>query len=387
MISASEQKEKLVLDLHNQGKNSREIAEIDRMSFREIGKILRNSVKKKEAEQEQAREELLSSQAYKLFSEGKTPAEVAIELKIRAPLAIMFQREYWNLVQLDNLNQISNEIKHDIWYFVELYRLAKAGGFRVEHIVRLLRIANNDLPLVDCKYENFKTEVNSLEEQKRNSGIRLRELNNQITEVTNYVGHCRASYRQEQMKLEAMRQKRMALEAIVRQFENNNLEYVKIKKTAEEKAHAKLSKGKDLLKLGLFSLTETIRDQPDKYNALFNYDALTTDYKNQQYPPYSYGFYMDGQQQYQSMNYGREDYMALLVEEAAKLYDKLVKEMVDEIISDYSTSTSSTSLPLLPPSDENESKYSLFGTLSPFLFKDSTIFVIEIFESIIFLDI
>jgi hypothetical protein len=148
---------------------------------------------------------------YELFSKGKTPAEVAIELKIRAPQAIIFYREYWDLVRLGNLNQIYRETKDDIWYLVELYRLAKAGGFRVEHVVRLLRIANSDLPLVDCKYENLKTEVNSLEEQKRNSGIRLRELNNQITEVTNYIGHCRASYRQEQMKLEAMRLKRMKL--------------------------------------------------------------------------------------------------------------------------------------------------------------------------------
>jgi hypothetical protein len=104
MISVSEQKERLVLHLHNQGKNSREIAEIARMSFREIGKILRNAAKQKEAEHEQAREELLSSQAYKLFSEGKTPAEVAIELKIRAPQAIIFYREYWDLVQLGSWN-------------------------------------------------------------------------------------------------------------------------------------------------------------------------------------------------------------------------------------------------------------------------------------------
>jgi hypothetical protein len=350
-----DQRERLVLHLLDQNKNTREIATQVKMSFRDIGAIKRNADKEKEARQEQVREELLSSQAYKLFSKGKTPAEVAIELKIRAPQAIIFYREYWDLVRLGSLNQIYREVNHDTWYFVELYRLAKAGGFRVEHVVRLLRIANNDLPLVGCKHENLKTDVKTLEEYKRNSEGRLRELNNQITEVTNYVGHCRASYRQEQMKLEAMRQKRMKLEAIVRQFENNNLEYVKIKKTAEEKVHAKLSKGKDLLKLGLFSLTETIRDQPDKYNALFNYDALTTDYKNQQYPPYGYGFYMDGQQQYRSMNYGSEDYMTLLVEEAAVLYDKLVKEMVDEIISDYSASTSSTSLPLLAPSDENDS--------------------------------
>jgi hypothetical protein len=63
---------------------------------------------------------------------------------------------------------------------------------------------------------------------------------------------------------------------------------------------------------------------------------------------------MDGQQQYQLMNYRREDYMTLLVEEAAKLYDKLVKELVDEIISDYAANTSSISLQILSPSDEVE---------------------------------
>jgi hypothetical protein len=37
----------------------------------------------------------------------------------------------------------------------------------------------------------------------------------------------------------------------------------------------------------------------------------------------------------------------MLLEEAEKLYNKLTKELGDEIISDYASSTSS-SLPLLP---------------------------------------
>jgi hypothetical protein len=224
MISASEQKERLVLDLHDQGKNSREIAEIARISFSKIGNILRNASKQKEVEQERAREELLSSQVYKLFSKGETPAEVAIELKIRAPQAIVFYREYWDLVRLGNLNQIYREINHDIWYFVELYRLAKAGGFRVEHIVRLLRIAYNDLPLVECKYESLKTEINSLDKRKQDSARTLLDSTNKITELTNYVQHYRASCRREKTKLEGLRQKRMKREALVRQFENNNEE-------------------------------------------------------------------------------------------------------------------------------------------------------------------
>ena len=44
----------------------------------------------------------------------------------------------------------------------------------------------------------------------------------------------------------------------------------------------------------------------------------------------------------------------MLLEEAEKVYNKLVKELVDESISDYGCSITSSSLPVLSPSDEKE---------------------------------
>jgi hypothetical protein len=228
---------------------------------------------------------------------------------------------------------------------VTLYKLAKAESMSPQHVTKLLSIANNDLPGLENKCENLIIEINSLEEQKQNSQRILRDLNNQITELTSYIGHCRASHRQEETKLEAMQQQRMKLESLVRQFENNNPEYVKIRKTAEEKVSNTLLKGKDLLKLALFSLTESMMKDPDRYISLIYHDT-PIDYSNNQYP-YSSGFYMYGQRQYPS----REDYMAMLVEETDKLFNELVKELVDEIISEPAVSTSSPSLPWLPPSD------------------------------------
>ena len=60
---------------------------------------------------------------------------------------------------------------------------------------------------------------------------------------------------------------------------------------------------------------------------------------------------MCGQQQYPS-----QDYISMLIEEAEKLYNKLVKRLADKIISNHNTSTySPSSLPLLPlPSDEEQ---------------------------------
>ena len=40
MVLTREQKERLVLDLYNQGKSTREIAQIAHMSFRDIGFII-----------------------------------------------------------------------------------------------------------------------------------------------------------------------------------------------------------------------------------------------------------------------------------------------------------------------------------------------------------
>jgi len=63
---------------------------------------------------------------------------------------------------------------------------------------------------------------------------------------------------------------------------------------------------------------------------------------------------MHGQhQQYQS-----QDYISMLIEEAEKLYNKLTREWVDQIIMDYAPGISSPSLPLsLSPSDEQMKIY------------------------------
>src|SRR6478609_8177607 len=104
------EKEKLVIDLYyNQGKNVREIAQEARMSFRDIGTILKkaqvnhgitatiddgnnssNSNNNKPLNEK-------STQAYELFSEGKKPVEVAIQLNLSEKKATRYYTEYWRL--------------------------------------------------------------------------------------------------------------------------------------------------------------------------------------------------------------------------------------------------------------------------------------------------
>ena len=75
----SEERKKRVIDLYyNQGKTTREIAEIERMSIRDISAILKDEEARRQKYKDQQEQEEISSKAYDLFSKGKTPVEVII---------------------------------------------------------------------------------------------------------------------------------------------------------------------------------------------------------------------------------------------------------------------------------------------------------------------
>ena len=125
MILTRQERERLVLDLYNQGNTIRQIAKEARMSFRDIGVILNKAVEEKtegskerdDAGKNQPEEEQnlsLPAQAYKLFSDRKTPLEVAIELNVGESEVTKFYREYWKLKQLHNLNMVYEELRGDI---------------------------------------------------------------------------------------------------------------------------------------------------------------------------------------------------------------------------------------------------------------------------------
>ena len=106
MVLTREEKESLVLDLYNEGKSTREIAQIAHMYFRDIGAIIDKKEKEQESKEGHTRQGFLSTHAYKLFSEGKTTEEVAIALNLRQPQVTEFYTDHWKLKGLYMLNQI-----------------------------------------------------------------------------------------------------------------------------------------------------------------------------------------------------------------------------------------------------------------------------------------
>ncbi|MGB0029237.1 MAG: hypothetical protein WBP64_20630 [Nitrososphaeraceae archaeon] len=192
-----QEKEKRVLDLYyKEGKTYAEIAKEARISLRDIGPIL----KKSGSDQSLSN----SSQAYLLFSEGKSPIQVAIKLGLKEPEVHEFYKQYWKLQQLYSLYQVHEHVKEDIWTFVELYRLMRAAGMDLKHVKKLLEIANNDLPSVQAKYEGLRREVGLLESKKES-------LEKQIFDLHSTLVQYRTSYKEESALLDTLHQERFEL--------------------------------------------------------------------------------------------------------------------------------------------------------------------------------
>ena len=73
MTLTRKERESLVIDLLNKCTPIREIATQAGLSFRDIGAIKKKAEEEKESSKEQADKVTKSTQAYKLFLEGKSP--------------------------------------------------------------------------------------------------------------------------------------------------------------------------------------------------------------------------------------------------------------------------------------------------------------------------
>src|SRR5262244_2781128 len=106
MVLTRQEKESLVIDLHDQGKNTRQIAQEVGISFRDIATIIRNAAKQKERENSIS----ISSQAYVMFLEGKTPIQVAIKLNMQEAEVTKLYNEFLNLNDLHAITEIYHEL-------------------------------------------------------------------------------------------------------------------------------------------------------------------------------------------------------------------------------------------------------------------------------------
>ena len=94
---------------------------------------------------------LILSRAFELFSEGKTPLQVAITLNLEADAAIRYHQEYYMLLGCYEFTRVYLQIKDNPWPYVNLVKLALNSGMSDDDVIELQKIANGHLPRVQLE--------------------------------------------------------------------------------------------------------------------------------------------------------------------------------------------------------------------------------------------
>ena len=149
------QKEALVLAMLEKGESYRDIAQKAKVSPNTI-KMLANRAGLDETTS-------ISSRAFELYVQQKTPVEVAIALNLEAEKAINYYHQYFMLLGITEFTKAYLQVKDNPWPFVNLVKLVQNAKIGEGEVVELLKIANGYLPRVRLEYDRLKEEKNSLE--------------------------------------------------------------------------------------------------------------------------------------------------------------------------------------------------------------------------------
>ena len=294
-----QEKEKLVIELYNQGKAIRDIAKELRMSFRDIGTILKKASGEREERQDIKESISPSTKAYRLLSKGKTPIEVTIALDLSESETTKHYEEYLNLKRMDELKMVYEEIGGDIVHFIELYKLSKDAHMKPEHVVNLLQMSNEYLPLLEQRYKRLTKDIDSLESEKQRS----RDLGNQV----NILSQVSDKYKKE---IKNLQKEKIRLEVLM-----NNGRYEKVRQIVEGEVTDLLSKKRDFLKLAVSSVIESIIRDPDRFSFLVSSIV-----------------YNGGQ--YASSRPYIDVYRTLILDETQKVFELMVRDLTSRIINE-----------------------------------------------------
>ncbi len=123
MILNEQNRETLVIDLLNKGHTARQIAKQAHISFTDITKIKRKATGEVIIEDDNSCKKSLSiqSRAFKMFLEGRTLVDVAIELDSSTQEVMDIFRDYLILKNMYKVSLILKDYKKDLGLFLKWF--------------------------------------------------------------------------------------------------------------------------------------------------------------------------------------------------------------------------------------------------------------------------
>jgi DNA-binding CsgD family transcriptional regulator len=331
-LQITEDRKKRVIDLYfNQHKTYAEIAQIEKISPRDIHAI----IKEEEARRQKYKQQELSSKAYKLFSEGKTSIEVAIALNLTEPEVTKLYREHWKMRGLDKLNIIHKETNGKIWIVLKLYNeLIKKRGMSIEQVANSVDIAIHKLPYMETLYKQLKDEVDKLQYIRQYLLNDIETRKHKISILDKIAFACEQECMRKEQQIQELTAEKDRIEKLIANIlngEGNSRLY----RIVKENVKAVLSDNTKLISISLVALIQTLKDDPQMVKLIHNISGV-----------------IDGEQNKDNNNITK--YLELnkdrILNLGEKNYENLVEALTNDFISSVATSCASNPALSLPSS-------------------------------------
>jgi hypothetical protein len=186
MVLTRSEKEELVKKFYEEGKTIREIAKEVHMSFSPIGNIIRIVTGESSKDNRNKPPISKETQALRLYSNCKSPVEVAIKLDISSDEAEDFYLAYWRLRNQHHLAFIYKRLKYQLPSFIKLYDVLRSARVTEKDAANLI-INSRQIPHLQNTFLDLTNEITNLTAQRNTLLDEVYGLQNEIARHRSYL--------------------------------------------------------------------------------------------------------------------------------------------------------------------------------------------------------
>jgi hypothetical protein len=154
--------------------------------------------------------------------------------------------------------------------FVELHKLVEAAGMGLDHVKRLLEVANGELPKIEQMHRDLLRDVMNLNQKKRDAEAAILKLNGDFICLRNTADHQRLECEKQESEKRDLYLKKTRLESAIKQLQNSQ-GYNKIEMIVKQQANKMFGDDKQLLKFAFEAIIESLLKNPYRLQSFMEY--------------------------------------------------------------------------------------------------------------------
>jgi hypothetical protein len=272
-LQITEERKKRVIDLYfNQHKTYADIAQIEKMSPRDIHAIIKEEKARRQKYKHQQQHQEMVAKSFQLFSEGKRPVQVAIKLNLGPSQITKLYIGYWKLKRLHILNLIYKETNGKLGPFLKLYKeLIKKRRMSIEQVVNAVEIAIHKLPYTESLYGQAKDQAEKMQYTVQRLANNIEARKHIILALDKTAFSIELDCRRTKQQVQELSAKKDRIEKlIVTMLSDDNEDYTKLKQIVKENVKAVLSDNKTLISTAFAAVMQTLKADPQMVNLVQN---------------------------------------------------------------------------------------------------------------------